>query len=142
MRILNIVYNAEIKYQQHIKLRKYWHMYFQSNFDPGKPLKGKTSERGRFLFFRSFIELCYSIFIIRNLNDKLISIIVPSLHTGKWAKLLKTLPRIFCNKLQVCSSISMPPNCCTTTLKFVPTVSTQNREINVVWAPWETCQNF
>jgi hypothetical protein len=83
MRIVNIVYNAEIKYQQHIKLRKYRHRYFRSNFDPGKTHKGKTSERGRFLLFRSFREFCYSIFIFRNLNDKLILTTVPKFHTRK-----------------------------------------------------------
>jgi hypothetical protein len=59
------------------------HINFWSNFDPGKTHKGKTSERGRFLLFRSFREFCYSIFIFRNLNDKLISTIVPNLYTGK-----------------------------------------------------------
>jgi hypothetical protein len=60
MRILNIVLNAEIKYQQYAKLRKSRHNNFRSNFDPGKTHKGKTSERGRFLLFRSFREFCYS----------------------------------------------------------------------------------
>jgi hypothetical protein len=83
MRILNIVLSAEIKYQQYAKLRKFRHKNFRSNFDPGKTHKGKTSERGRFLLFRSFREFCYSIFIFRNLNDKLISTTVPILHTGK-----------------------------------------------------------
>ena len=41
MRILNIVFNAEIKYQQYAKLRIYRHRYFRSNFDPGKTPKGK-----------------------------------------------------------------------------------------------------
>jgi hypothetical protein len=48
----------------------------------------------------------------------------------------------FCNKLQVCSSIFVPPNCCTVTLKFVPAASAQNIAINVVRMPWEMCQNF
>jgi hypothetical protein len=43
---MNIISNAEIKYQQYAKLRKYRHKYFRSNFDPGKTHKGKTSERG------------------------------------------------------------------------------------------------
>jgi hypothetical protein len=46
MRILNIIFNAEIKYQQYAKLRKYRHKDIWSNFDPGKTHKGKTSERG------------------------------------------------------------------------------------------------
>jgi hypothetical protein len=46
MRILNIVFNAEIKYQQYAKLRKYRLKDIQSNLDPGKTHKGKTSERG------------------------------------------------------------------------------------------------
>jgi hypothetical protein len=46
MRILNIVFNAEIKYQQYAKLIKYRHKDIWSNFDPGKTHKGKTSERG------------------------------------------------------------------------------------------------
>ena len=49
MRILNIVFNAEIKYQQYAKLRKFRHKNFRSNFDPGKTHKGKTSERGFFI---------------------------------------------------------------------------------------------
>jgi hypothetical protein len=51
MRILNIVFNAEIKYQQHAKLRKFIDKYFWSNFDPGKTHKGKTSERGIFIIY-------------------------------------------------------------------------------------------
>jgi hypothetical protein len=92
MRILNIVLNAEIKYQQHAKLRKFIDIDFWSNFDPGKTHKGKTSGRGRFLLFRSFKEFCYSIFIFRNLNDKLISTTVPILHTGKRANSSKFFP--------------------------------------------------
>jgi hypothetical protein len=46
MRILNIVFNVEIKYQQYAKLRKIQTQRFWSNFDPGKTHKGKTSERG------------------------------------------------------------------------------------------------
>jgi hypothetical protein len=46
MRILNIVFNAERKYQQYAKLKKYRHKDIRSNFDPGKTHKGKTSERG------------------------------------------------------------------------------------------------
>jgi hypothetical protein len=49
MRILNIVFNAEIKYQQYAKLRKFIDRDFWSNFDPGKTHKGKTSERGLFI---------------------------------------------------------------------------------------------
>jgi hypothetical protein len=48
MRILNIVFNAEIKYHQHAKLIKLIDRDFWSNFDPGKTHKGKTSERGIF----------------------------------------------------------------------------------------------
>jgi hypothetical protein len=51
MRILNIVFNAEIKYQQYAKLRKFIDRYFWSNFDPGKTHKGKTSERGLFIIY-------------------------------------------------------------------------------------------
>ena len=46
MRILNIIFNAEIKYQQYAKLKKYRHKDIRSNFDPRKTHKGKTSERG------------------------------------------------------------------------------------------------
>jgi hypothetical protein len=49
MRILNIVFNAEIKYQQYAKLGKFIHKNFRFNFDPGKTHKGKTSERGLLL---------------------------------------------------------------------------------------------
>jgi hypothetical protein len=37
MRILNIVFNAEIKYQQHAKLRKFIDIYFWSNFGMSVP---------------------------------------------------------------------------------------------------------
>jgi hypothetical protein len=49
MRTLNIVFNAEIKYQQYAKLRKFINKDFWSNFDPRKTHKGKTSERGIFI---------------------------------------------------------------------------------------------
>jgi hypothetical protein len=68
MRILNIVFNAEIKYQQYAKLRKYRHKDFQSNFDPGKTHKGKTSERGLFIIYELLRNFFYSIFIFRNLH--------------------------------------------------------------------------
>jgi hypothetical protein len=48
---LNIVFNAEIKYQQYAKLRKFIDRDFWSNFDPGKTHKGKTSERGLFIIY-------------------------------------------------------------------------------------------
>jgi hypothetical protein len=51
MRILNIVFNAEIKYQQHAKLKKFIDKDFWSNFDLGKTHKGKTSERGLFIIY-------------------------------------------------------------------------------------------
>jgi hypothetical protein len=50
MRILNFILNAEIKYQEHINSENYKHEDFQSNNDPGKTHKGKTSERGILLF--------------------------------------------------------------------------------------------
>jgi hypothetical protein len=53
MRILNIVFNAEIKYQQYAKLRKYRHKDIRSNFDPGKTHKGKSVREG-FVLFMSF----------------------------------------------------------------------------------------
>jgi hypothetical protein len=57
---MNIVFNAEIKYHQYAKLRKYRHKEFRSNFDPGKTHKGKTSERGICIIYEllrnSFIE--------------------------------------------------------------------------------------
>ena len=51
MRILNIIFNTEIKYQQYAKLGKFRHKNFRSNFDPGKTHKGKTSERGFFIIY-------------------------------------------------------------------------------------------
>jgi hypothetical protein len=53
MRILNIVFNAEIKYQQYAKLRKYRHKDIQSKFDPGKTTRGKPVREG-FVLFMSF----------------------------------------------------------------------------------------
>jgi hypothetical protein len=82
-----------------------------------KPTRGKPVREGDFYYLGASEKFCYSIFIFRNLNDKLISTTVPNLHTGR-AKLLKILSRIFCNKLQVCSSISVPPKCCTDVLEI------------------------
>ena len=84
MRILNIIFNVKIKYQQYAKLRKYRHKDFRSNFDPGKTHKGKTSERGLFIIYELLKNFFYSIFIFRNLH-----------------KLIWTF-------LQLCSSISEP----------------------------------
>jgi hypothetical protein len=67
MRILNIVYNAEIKYQQHIKLINYRHRYLRSNIDPKKTHKGKTSEREILLFLRSEEMSFTTVNNIRNL---------------------------------------------------------------------------
>jgi hypothetical protein len=53
MRIMNIVFNAEIKYQQYAKLIKYRPKEFWSNFDPGKTTRGKPV-RERFVLFMSF----------------------------------------------------------------------------------------
>jgi hypothetical protein len=68
MRILNIVFNAKIKYQQYAKLRKFIDRDFWSNFDPGKTHKGKTSERGLFIIYGLLRKIFYSIFIFRNLH--------------------------------------------------------------------------
>jgi hypothetical protein len=68
MRILNIVFNAEIKYQQYAKLRKFIDKDFWSNFDPGKTHKGKTSERRLFIIIELLRNFFYSIFIFRNLH--------------------------------------------------------------------------
>jgi hypothetical protein len=65
MRILNIVFNAELKYQQHAKLRKFIDRDFWSNFDPGKTHKGKTNKRD-FYYIWASEKLFYSIFIFRN----------------------------------------------------------------------------
>ena len=68
MRILNIVFNAEIKYQQYAKLRKFIDRDFWSNFDPGKTHKGKTSERGLFIIYELLRNLFYNSLIF---NKKL-----------------------------------------------------------------------
>jgi hypothetical protein len=119
MRILNFVYNAEIKYQQHIKLRKIIDTYFWSNIDPGKTHKGKTSERGRFLLFRSFREILLQHVHLQKFNDKFISITVPSLHTGNEPNSSKLFPEfsaINCRSspLFLClqNVVRMPRNTC------------------------------
>jgi hypothetical protein len=74
MRILNIVFNAEIKYQQYAKLRKFRHKNFRSNFDPGKTHKGKTSERGLFIIIELLRNLFYNSLIFNkntNLSQKI-----------------------------------------------------------------------
>jgi hypothetical protein len=74
MRILNIVFNAEIKYQQYAKLRKFRHKNFRSNFDPGKTHKGKTSERGLFIIIELLRNFFYSSLIFSkntNLSQKI-----------------------------------------------------------------------
>jgi hypothetical protein len=68
MRILNIVFNAKIKYQQYEKLRKYRHKEFRSNFDPEKTHKGKTSERGICIIYELLRNSFNSIFIFRYLH--------------------------------------------------------------------------
>ena len=59
MRILNIVFNAEIKYQQYAKLKKFIDKDFWSNFDPGKTHKGKPVREG-FLLLLSFWEISFT----------------------------------------------------------------------------------
>jgi hypothetical protein len=54
MRILNFVYNAEIKYQQHIKLRKIADIdIFGLTSTLEKPTRGKLVREG-FLLFMGF----------------------------------------------------------------------------------------
>jgi hypothetical protein len=48
-----------------------------------KPTSGKPVREGDFYYLGASEKFCYSMFIFRNLNDKLISITVPSLNTGK-----------------------------------------------------------
>ena len=67
MRILKIVFNAEIKYQQCAKLIKFIDRDFWCNFDLRKTHKGKTSERA-FYYLWASEKLFYSIFIFRNLH--------------------------------------------------------------------------
>ena len=69
MRILSIVFNAEIKYQQYAKLGKFIDRDFWSNFDPGKTHKGKTSETWLFIIIELLRNFFYSIFIFRNLHN-------------------------------------------------------------------------
>jgi hypothetical protein len=72
MRILNIIFNAKIKYQQHAKLIKFIDIDFCSNFDPGKTHKGKTSERGIFIIIELLRNFFYSSLIFSK-KYKLIS---------------------------------------------------------------------
>jgi hypothetical protein len=76
MRILNIVYNAEIKYQQHINSKNINTMIFGLTGTLEKPTRGKPVREGDFYYLGASEKFCYSMFIFRNLNDKLISITV------------------------------------------------------------------
>jgi hypothetical protein len=82
MRILNFVFNAEIKYQQHINSENYNIEIFRLTTTMEKPTRGKPVKE-RFLLFRSFREILLQHVHLQKFNDKLISIIVPSLHTGR-----------------------------------------------------------
>jgi hypothetical protein len=93
MRILNIVFNAEIKYQQYAKLRKYRHKDFRSNFDPGKTHKGKTSERGIFIIYELLRNFFYSIFIFRNLHKLIWTFFHKNPFEQSWKMLLDFCPR-------------------------------------------------
>jgi hypothetical protein len=82
MRILNIIYNTEITYQQHINSENINTVIFGLTATLEKPTRGKPM-RGSFYYLGASEKFCYNMFIFRNLNDKLISITVPSLHIGK-----------------------------------------------------------
>jgi hypothetical protein len=53
MRIMNIVFDAEIKYQQYAKIRKYRHKDFGLISTLEKPTRGKPVREG-FVLFMSF----------------------------------------------------------------------------------------
>jgi hypothetical protein len=57
-----------------------------------KPTRGKLVREGDFYYLGASEKFFYSIFIFRNLNDKPISITVPSLHTGKKSNSSKFFP--------------------------------------------------
>ena len=105
-----------------------------------KLTRGKPVRERDFYYLGASEKFCYNIFIFRNLNDKLISIIVPSLHTRNesnfsklflefftincrfalWFLCLQNavrMPRNTCQQLQQFSGCI---NGCTTTLKTVP----------------------
>jgi hypothetical protein len=50
MRILNIVFNAEIKYQQHAKLKKFIDRDFGLTLTLEKPTRGKPVREGDFYY--------------------------------------------------------------------------------------------
>ena len=102
MRILNIIFNTEIKYQQYGKLRKFRHKNFRSNFDPGKTHKGKTSERGFFII----IELLRNFFY-----NSLIFSKNTSLSQKIYARLLQKNSRM--QRFEICTR--NPYNCTTAT---------------------------
>jgi hypothetical protein len=57
-----------------------------------KPTRGKPVREGDFYYLGASEKFFYSMFIFRNLNDKLISITVPSLHTGNKPNSSKFFP--------------------------------------------------
>jgi len=71
MRIMNIFYNIEIKYQQHINSEKFNTMIFSLRTTLGKPTRGKLV-RGNFIIGELQRNFIYSIFIFRKIH-KLIS---------------------------------------------------------------------
>jgi hypothetical protein len=74
---------------------------------------------GDFYYLGASEKFCYSMFIFRNLNDKLISITVPSLHTGNepnFSKLFPEFSTINCRSaprfLCLQNAVQMPRNTC------------------------------
>jgi hypothetical protein len=84
-----------------------------------KPTRGKPVKEGDFYYSGASDKFYYSMFIFINLNDKLISITMPSLHTGNepnFSKLFPEFSTINCRSapLFMClqNAIWMPQNMC------------------------------
>jgi hypothetical protein len=71
MRILNFVFNAEIKYQQHINSENYNTEIFGLTATLEKPTRGKPVREGDFYYLGASEKFCYNMFIFRNLMTNL-----------------------------------------------------------------------
>jgi hypothetical protein len=92
MRILNIVFNVEIKISATHKLGKNNTTIFGLTTNLEKPTRGKLVREGVFIIWelqRNSITACSCLEI---LNEKIISITMPSLHTRNEQNSSKLFP--------------------------------------------------
>jgi hypothetical protein len=71
MKIMNFVFNAEIKYQQHITSENYNTEIFGLTATLEKPTRGKPVREGDFNYLGALEKFCSSMFIFRNLMTNL-----------------------------------------------------------------------